>query len=118
MTDEKITYEDVEEYEALFKMVPAFLLGTFAKRNTNIVSKFESQIQDFLRNLNDDQKRKLSIVLSTDIEELQAIMCEAYEKTNLKQYKILADSKYREFIESNLCEIRKLVDELIGSGAD
>ena len=41
---DKITYGDVREYENLFIMAPSFLLERFAKRNSNIVSKFKSQI--------------------------------------------------------------------------
>ena len=83
--DDEITYEDVMEYEKLFVMAPSFLLERFAKRN------------------------KLDIILKTPTSELQEIMNEAYIKTNIKQYKILANPKYEDFIENNLDEIRKLI---------
>ena len=59
--------------------------------------------------LSDEQLEKLDLMLRTDIIELQAIMKEAYRKTKIKQYKILANPKYKEFIESNLNELRKLI---------
>ena len=43
--DDKITYDDVKEYESIFQMAPSFLLEHFARKNTNFVLKFQSQIQ-------------------------------------------------------------------------
>lgn len=109
MSDEKITYDDVVQYEKFFSLTPSFLLERFAKKNTNLVLKFESKVNSFMANLNENQKKKLDIVLNSDIEELQSVMDEAYQKSNKKQYKILANPKYREFIELNLNEVRKMV---------
>ena len=111
MSEDKITYADVNEYEKFFTLVPPFLLERFAKKNTNIVSKFKSKAESFLAKMNDHQKSKLDIVLNSDIDELQAIMAEAYEKSNNKQYKILAIPKYKPFVENNLNEVRKMIEE-------
>ena len=107
----KISYEDIKPYEELFTATPAFLLERFAKRNTNFVLKFKSKVESFLDGLDDNQKKKLDIVLNSDTDELQAVMADAYEKTNIKQYKILANPKYEEFIELNINEIEKLLTE-------
>lgn len=109
MSENKITYSDVEEYEGLFTLAPSFLLETFARRKTNLVSKFKSIIQSYMNDLSDDQKNKLDIILSSEIDELQSIMSEAYHKTSKKQYQILANPKYKEFIEDNLNEIREMI---------
>jgi hypothetical protein len=109
MSDDKISYRDVREYEDLFKLAPSFLLERFAKKNTNIVLKFQPQIVSHLSKLDDAQKKKLDLMLRTDISLLQAIMKEAYIKTKIKQYKILANPKYQSFIEKNLNELRKLI---------
>jgi hypothetical protein len=109
MSGDKITFEDVREYESLFKLAPAFLLERFAKRNANIVRKFQSHIASHLSKLDDDQKNKLEIILNTQTHELQAIMAEAYRKTKVKQYNVLANPKYADFIEKNIDEIRKMV---------
>lgn len=110
MSEDKITYEDVEQYEKMFTLTPSFLLERFAKKNTNLVLKFESKARHFLDNLSDYQKNKLNIVLNSDIDELQAVMSDAYSRTNKKQYKILANPKYKEFIELNLDEVRKIIN--------
>ena len=106
---DKLTYEDVKPYEKLFTAMPAFLLERFAKKKSNFVVKFRSKVESFLAGLDDNQKKKLDIVLNSDIDELQAVMAEAYEKTDIKQYKILANPKYKEFIELNLNEIEKML---------
>ena len=106
---EEITCDDVLEYQHFLKLAPPFLLGRMAKKNSNLVSKFESKVKSYLDNLSDNQRKKLDIVLNTDTDELQVIMDEAYRKSNKKQYKILADPKNKEFIELNIGELRKMV---------
>ena len=106
MCEEKITYADVEEYQDLFTLAPSFLLETFAKRNTNLVLMFKSIIKSYMDSLTEIQKEKLDIILSTDIDELQSIMNEAYQRTKIKQYKVLANPDYRSFIKDNLDEIK------------
>lgn len=108
MTD-KITYTDVKEYENLFSLVPPFLLEAFAKKNTNFVLKFKSQVQSHIDNLSDKQKTKLDLILNSDIDELQSIMSEAYLKSRKKQYKILSNPKYKEFIRINLNSLDELL---------
>ena len=109
MTEEKLSYKDVQEYEKFFTLMPPFLLERFAKKNTNMVSKFKSRVESYMAKLNDNQKIKLDLVLNSDVEDLQSIMNEAYAISNKKQYKILANPKYKQFIEDNLEEVRKLV---------
>ncbi len=109
MDGERLSYRDVREYESLFRMAPTFLLERFAKKNSNIVLKFKSQIISQINGLSDEQLEKLDLMLRTDIVELQAIMQKAYLKTKIRQYKILANPKYREFLEINLNELRKLI---------
>ena len=111
MTEDKITYADVEEYQMLFALAPPFLLEIFARRATDLVLKFKPIIQSYMDNLNDVQKNKLDIILSTDVDELQSVMWEAYQKTNIKQYEILANPEYKDFIKDNLDKIRKMVNK-------
>ncbi|MDO5859625.1 hypothetical protein [Methanobrevibacter sp.] len=111
MSENKITYDDIKDYEKLLSLAPSFLLERYAKKNTNLVLKFESKIRPFIDKMNDGQKNKLDIVLNSEIEELQSILQDAYQKSNKKQYKILANPKYRKFIEINLDEIREMTSE-------
>lgn len=106
---EKITYDDVVEYNYLFTFAPSFLLEKMAKKNSNLVKKFKSTIQSYMDNLTDIQCVKLNVILDSDVSELQAIMQEAYEKTNKKQYRILANPNYSQFIELNLNELKGMV---------
>ena len=110
MSENKITLSDVQAYEKFFSLIPSFLLERYAKKNTNLVLKFKSRVESYLAKLSDGQKHKLDVLLNSEIEELQSVMNEAYEHTNKKQYKILANPKYKEFIEVNLNEVRKMVE--------
>ena len=107
--EDKITYEDVKEYHYLFTMAPSFVLEMMARKNSNLVLKFKSTIQSYMDNLDDVQKNKLDIILNSDVDELQSVMDEAYRKTGKRQYQILANPKYKGFIEFNLSEIKELI---------
>ena len=109
MTEDKITYNDVEEYEKFFSLIPPFLLERFAKKNTNLVLKFKPHVLSLIDGLNENEKVKLDIVLNTDADELQGLMNETYEHDGKKQYKILADPNYKEFVETNINELREMV---------
>ena len=100
---------DVLEYQHFLKLAPPFLLKRMAKKNSNLVKKFESKVQSYLANLDDNHRNKLHILLNSDVDEVQALMNEAYIKTNKKQYKILADPANKEFIQLNLEELGKMV---------
>lgn len=107
--NDKITYEDIEEYGHLFTLAPAFILETMARTNANLVSKFESAIKNHMDNLTPAQRDKLHIILDSDIDYLQEKMAEAFNKTRKKQYRVLANPAYRDFIEKNLNEIKKML---------
>jgi hypothetical protein len=105
----EITCDDVLQYQDFLKLAPPFLLKRMAKKNSNLVKKFEPKVQSYISNLNDDHREKLNILLNMDIEDIQTLMGEAYAKTNKKQFKILADSKNKEFIQLNIDELKGMV---------
>lgn len=104
----EITYKDVLEYQDLFMLVPSFIMERMAKRNSNLVLKFKPTIKSHMDSLNPNQKEKLDIILESDVGDLQDVLREAFIKTGKKQYGVLANPDYKEFIEKNLCEIKKL----------
>lgn len=106
---EGITVDDILEYEHFLKLMPAFLLKRMAKKNSNVVKKFESKVKDYLGKLNDDHRRKLDIVMAAPVDEIQFLMGEAYKKSGKKHFEILSNPKYKEFIETNREELRKLL---------
>ncbi|MGN0176905.1 MAG: hypothetical protein ACI389_03625 [Methanobrevibacter sp.] len=106
---EKITIDDVMEYDYLVTLAPSFILERMAKRNSNLVDKFKSVIQSYMDNLSMEQSNKLTAILNSDVSELQKIMMDSYLKTNKKQYKILANPDYKNFIVLNLDELRKMI---------
>ena len=106
---DKISYEDVRQYHHLFTMAPSFVLDMMAATNSNLVLKFKSTVQSYMNKLTDEERSKLNIILTSDIDDLQAIMDEAYRKTRKKQYRTLANPKNKNFIEKNLNELRKMI---------
>ncbi len=110
MSENNITYDDIKEFESFFTMAPPFILERFAKKKTNFVEKFKSKVQSFIDGLDEEHLNKLNIVLNTDTEELQRVMNDAYEQSGKKQYKILANPKYKEFIEININALREMVN--------
>lgn len=110
MSENKITIDDVKSYEKFFSLIPSFLLERYAKKNTNLVLKFKSKVESYLSKISDGQRHKLDILLNSDVEDLQSVMDEAYQNTNKKQYKILANPKYKEFIETNIDEVRQMIE--------
>ncbi len=106
---ESLSYEDVKEYESLFTLAPSFLLERFARKNSNLVLKFEPVVRGYMQNLTDEQRHKLDMILNSDVDDLQEIMKQSYLKTGKKQFEILANPKYKRFIVDNLDEIRKMI---------
>ena len=111
MSERKITYEEIEKYEFVFAKVPSLLLGTMIRRNSDVVSKFKPQIVSKLNNLNEVQQEQLDTILNTEVSTLQELLKEAYEHSGKKQYKQLSDPKAAPFLEKNLSELKKIVEE-------
>ena len=109
MAEDKITFEDVKEYEGLFSIAPSFLLEGMIRRNSNLVLKFKGPVKSYLNKLTPAQRHKLSLILDSEISDLQEIMAESYQKTHKKQFKLLASPQATPFIEKNLVELKKLV---------
>lgn len=107
--DEKITLDDIEKYQHLINKIPAFLLGRMAKKNSSIVKKFQSRVKSYIDKLCDSERKKLDILLNSDVDDLQDVLNEAYQKSGKKQYKILADPSNRQFIESNIEDLKKII---------
>ena len=108
--EKKISYEDIIEYQHLFMLAPAFFLEIMAKKNSNLVIKFRQHVLSHFEKLTEHEKGRLEIILNSDIDDLQNLMDEAFEKSGIKQFKILANPKYKEFIELNIDELKKLLN--------
>lgn len=105
----KITEDDVIDLLDSFTKVPSFILKGLVSGNVNVVKSFEGQIQSDMGKLSPDEIAKIRVVLETPVYELQKILLKAYEKTNKKQLKILADPAAEPFIEKNLKELENVL---------
>ncbi|MFY9638372.1 MAG: hypothetical protein WAK14_06190 [Methanobacterium sp.] len=104
-----ITEEDVLGLIDSFTKVPSIILKRMVSANLNVVKSFESQIQSYKSQLSPDDLLKIEKVLNMSVSELQEILYSAYESTNKKQLKILADSNAGPFIEKNLSQLEKVL---------
>jgi len=109
MSEDKLTYEDIKQYEFLLAKAPSLLLGTMIRTNANLISKFESFITPRLQSLNEIHRKRLDMVLNSDVSEIQALLADAYQKSGKKQYKQLSEPKATKFIEKNIAELKKLL---------
>ena len=112
MENRKLTYEDVKPYEGLVSKIPTLILKRMISKNSNLVTKFESVILANLDNLDSEQKEQLNLVLESDVDELQALSAESYEKSGIKAFKLMADPNCKDFIELNITELKKLMSQM------
>lgn len=111
MEKRKLTYEDIKPYEGFVSKIPTLILKRLIRKNSNFVLKFESIILSHINNLNLNQKEQLNIILEADINELQELSQESYEKSGIKAFKLIADPNCKDFLELNLNELKKLISE-------
>lgn len=105
----EITDQDVLQFMDQFTRVPPLLLKIVVSGNSNVVTSFRGQIEEYKNNLTQEDTLKIRKVMDTPTEELQEILKQAYSKTHQEQLKILADRKAKPFIEKNLRELEKIL---------
>jgi hypothetical protein len=106
---ENITKKDVIDVMDVFTRVPAMVLKMVVSKNMNVVKTFESQIDEYKRQLSGEDMIKIQKVLKMPVPELQEILNNVYEETGHKQLKILADPGAELFITENFHELRTRV---------
>lgn len=105
----EITEEDVIKLMDQFTKVPPLLLKMVVSSNSNVVHKFQGQIEEYKKGLSPEETVKIQKVLEMPVPELQEILNRAYQKTHQEQLKILANSKAQSFLEKNLQELGKIL---------
>jgi hypothetical protein len=107
--EEKITEKDIIGVMDLFTKVPIILLKGAILRNMNVVKRFEDQIISYKTKLSLEELEKIELVTKMPVTELQRLLLSVYEKTEKKQFKLLADPNAQKFISINLNELRKIL---------
>ncbi|MBI5679864.1 MAG: hypothetical protein HZC47_03085 [Methanobacterium sp.] len=105
----EITEKDVMELMNIFTKVPVIILKRVVSRNSNVVKKFQSQINSYKDQLSDEEIAKINKVMEMPVPQLQRILQNVYDETHQKQLKILADPKAEPFIVKNLQELKKVL---------
>ena len=108
-TQIEITEQDVLEFMDQFTRVPPLLLKIVVSGNSNVVTSFRGQIEEYKNDLSQQDLVKIRKVMEMPTEELQEILKRAYSQTHQEQLKILADRKANPFIEKNLRELEKIL---------
>ena len=105
----EITEQDVLEFMDQFTRVPPLLLKIVVLGNSNVVTSFRGQIEEYKNDLSQQDLVKIRKVMEMPTEKLQEILKRAYSQTHQEQLKILADRKAKPFIEKNLRELEKIL---------
>ena len=105
----EIIEHDVLQFMDQFTKAPPLLLKIVVSGNSNVVTSFHGQIEEYKNNLTPEELLKIQKVMEMPTEELQEILNRAYSQTHQEQLKILADRKAKPFIEKNLRELEKIL---------
>jgi hypothetical protein len=105
----KITEDDVIDALDLFTRVPSIILRRWVSKESNIVKSFHGQLESYKNRLSDQDMVRVEMVMEMPVDEMQAILKRAYNRTGKKQLKILADPKAKPFIILNMEEGRKIL---------
>ena len=113
--DESLDLEIKEDYVKKFintvQRIPPFLVNVYVDKDMNAVESFKDQITDYKSKLTDEDKMLIKRIIEMPIPELQNLLNESYLKTNLEQFKILAEPKSEAFLTLNLKELKKILIE-------
>lgn len=66
----------------LVNKVPSILLKQMVSRNSDVVKRFEGQINSYKNRLSDENIAKIEKVMEMPVSELQEILRRAYLETN------------------------------------
>ena len=91
--------------------IPPFLINVYVDKDMNAVESFKDQISKYKSQLTDEDKIIIRRILEMPIPELQNLLNKSYLKTNLEQFKILAEPKSEAFLTLNLKELKKILIE-------
>lgn len=105
-----ITEKDVLNTMDIFTKVPSILLGRWVSKNKNLVKTFEDQVQGYKNQVSREDMQKLELIMQMPVSQLQNILQKAYLQTGKKQLKILSSPQARPFIETNLLELKRVLD--------
>jgi hypothetical protein len=107
--DLEIKEEDVKKVINAVQRIPPFLVNVYVDKDMNAVESFKDQITEYKSQLNDEDKIIIRRIIEMPITELQNLLNESYLKTNLEQFKILAEPKSEAFLTLNLKELKQIL---------
>ncbi len=105
----EIKEDYIKKVLSIVERAPPFLINVYVSKDMNAVESFESQIEKYESQLTDEDRLIIRRIIEMPIPELQNLLNDIYMKTNLEQFKILADSKSEPFLTLNVRELKKVL---------
>lgn len=105
----QIEGKDIEVLLKLLGKFPPFVVNSYISKEINAVKEFEDAIKENTAQLTDGDLLKVRKIIEMPVPELQIILSELYEITNMEQLKILSESRAEPLIELNIIELKKIL---------
>lgn len=105
----QIEGKDIEVLLKLLGKFPPFVVNSYISKEINAVKEFEDAIKENTAQLIDEDLLKVRKIIEMPVPELQIILSELYEITNMEQLKILSEPRAESLIELNLKELKRVL---------
>lgn len=105
----QIEGKDIEVLLKLLGKFPPFVVNSYISKEINAVKEFEDAIKENTAQLTDEDLLKVRKIVEMPVPELQIILSELYEITNMEQLKILSEPRAEPLIELNIIELKKIL---------
>ncbi len=103
--EEKVVWKILNTLDQL----PPFVVNKYVSLNINAVEEFEDKIKERKSKLSDEDLLKIRKILEAPVEELQDVLNELYQVTNMEQFKIMSDPKAKQLIDLNVRELKRVL---------
>lgn len=106
-----ISVEEKDIWKILntIEQLPPYVVDKYVSLDINAVDEFEDQIKDYKNKLGEEDLLKIKKIIDTPVKELQDVLNELYQETNMEQFKIMADPKAKPLIDLNVRELRRVL---------
>lgn len=106
-----ISVEEKDIWKILntIEQLPPYVVEKYVSLDINAVEEFEDQIKNYRNKLSEEDLLKIRKIIDTPVEDLQDVLSELYQETNMEQFKIMADPEAKPLIDLNIQELRRIL---------
>lgn len=105
----QVKESDIWKVLSTLDQLPPFVVDKYVAMKINVVEELEDQIEDYKKNLSEEDLLKIRKVIETPVEELQGVLNELYLETKMEQFKKMAAPEAKPLIELNVQELKKIL---------